>query len=493
MLGEYFALDAVTNKSDALDLLRVNDFEVIVAGERLEDGSGLELLGQLARNRPDMLRIFAAERERLKLLKGRLGPFGLFRTLSYPIEPRQLLAALSAAAGIEEEIPETETEEAATEAQAAAPAPRASAPTAVATSATRPSAEVTVTAPVRLRPAAAQTPVATPTPAARRATSSGRSANIPRAVSPASASERTPRQPTPQALAAASRLDIVTRPKAFPPPAGEPTPARSAFAVGAGVVLVLGGLFLAFKIFNTPDERIMTASQAGHHSAHFPPEVIKLVAETETAFQQDDYKTARTDVAALQQIAPDHPRLPFFESLLKRLEARQEGSKSSLHLFSRHTSAPSPAEASARAPAGLAPPAALALRRPGTPGPGDDSADRSFSGRTLEEAPPDIPQSLGTPLAAPTDTIEPHLIQRVNPEYPPAAERKGTEGSVEVSFTVSTDGRVSDVIIVSSEPSDVFDRAAVDAVRRWRYEPKKVGGVPVEAHLQARVQFKLGH
>src|SRR5262249_53544446 len=110
MLGEYFALDAVTNKSDALDLLRVNDFEVIVAGERLEDGSGLELWGERARTRPDMLRIFAADRERLKLLKGRLSPFGLFRTLSYPIEPRQLLAALSAAAG-EDEIPEIETEE----------------------------------------------------------------------------------------------------------------------------------------------------------------------------------------------------------------------------------------------------------------------------------------------------------------------------------------------------------------------------------------------
>ena len=59
--------------------------------------------------------------------------------------------------------------------------------------------------------------------------------------------------------------------------------------------------------------------------------------------------------------------------------------------------------------------------------------------------------------------------------------------------SVSPEGKVSDVIIVNSEPSDIFDRAAVDAVRRWRYEPKKVGGVPVEAHLQAVVQFKLSH
>jgi periplasmic protein TonB len=230
----------------------------------------------------------------------------------------------------------------------------------------------------------------------------------------------------------------------------------------------------------------MTATQAGQHGAHFPPEVIKLVADTENAFQQDDYKTARTDVAALQQIAPDHPRLPFFESLLKRLESRQEGSRSTLRLFSRHTSPPPPPPPPAPAAATEAP------RRPGTPVPGDDSA-RTFSGRTLEESPPEVPQAMGTPIASASDTVEPHLIQRVNPDYPPEAQRRGTEGSVEVSFTVTPDGKVSDVIIVDAEPSDIFDRAAVDAVRRWRYEPKKVGGVPVEAHMQARVQFKLAH
>ena len=463
-LGEYFSIDAVTNKSDALDLLRVNEFEVIVAGERLEDGSGLELLGQLARNRPDMLRIFAADRERLKLLKGRLGPFGLYRTLSYPIDLRQLLAALSAAAGIEEEVTEEEADAQTGAAAAGTPPPRAPGPAVP----TRPTAEVTVTAPVRLRP----------------------SSHTPRAAAPsAGASSRAPRQPTQQALATAHRLDIVAKPKAFPPPS-EPTPARSAFLVGAGVILVLGGLLLAFKIFNTPDEPIMTATQAGQRSAHFPPEVVKLVADTETAFQQDDYKTARTDVAALQQIAPDHPRLPFFESLLKRLESRtQEGSRSTTRLFSRlahsygHTSTP-PTPATTEAP-----------RRPGTPTPGEESA-RTFSGRTLEESvdtqqPPG--QALGTPIASASDTAEPQLIQRVSPEYPPEAARRGIEGSVGVTFTVSSDGKVSDIIIVNAEPSDIFDRAAVDAVRRWRYEPKKVGGVPVEAHLQARVQFKLAH
>src|SRR5579872_1486782 len=96
-LRESYSVDAVTTKAACLDLLRANTFEVIVATERLEDGSGLELLGQVAQRWPSMQRIFCAERERLKLLKGRLGPFNLFQTLSYPIDPERLLSVLSLA------------------------------------------------------------------------------------------------------------------------------------------------------------------------------------------------------------------------------------------------------------------------------------------------------------------------------------------------------------------------------------------------------------
>jgi DNA-binding NtrC family response regulator len=96
-LRELYTVDAVTNKGDCLDLLRSNTFEVIVATERLEDGSGLELLGTVAKKWPSVLRIFAADRRRLQLLKGRLGPFELFQTLTYPIDPDRLIATLSLA------------------------------------------------------------------------------------------------------------------------------------------------------------------------------------------------------------------------------------------------------------------------------------------------------------------------------------------------------------------------------------------------------------
>src|SRR3569833_1745779 len=102
-LRDPYTVDCVTNKGDCLDLLRSNTFEVIVATERLEDGSGLELLGTISKKWPSALRIFAADRQRLQLLRGRLGPFNIFQTLSYPIEPEKLIAALELAAAADQQ------------------------------------------------------------------------------------------------------------------------------------------------------------------------------------------------------------------------------------------------------------------------------------------------------------------------------------------------------------------------------------------------------
>lgn len=57
------------------------------------------------------------------------------------------------------------------------------------------------------------------------------------------------------------------------------------------------------------------------------------------------------------------------------------------------------------------------------------------------------------------------------PNYPPEALRSGTSGEVQVEFTVSADGSVSAARVVRANPARVFDREAVAAVRRWRFEP----------------------
>jgi len=93
-LSRAFEIDVATSKATCIDLLRANDFDVIVAGERLADGSGLELLSSVGQRWPNVLRVLSIEPERRALLKGRLGPFKLFETIPWPIEDDKLEAVL---------------------------------------------------------------------------------------------------------------------------------------------------------------------------------------------------------------------------------------------------------------------------------------------------------------------------------------------------------------------------------------------------------------
>lgn len=57
------------------------------------------------------------------------------------------------------------------------------------------------------------------------------------------------------------------------------------------------------------------------------------------------------------------------------------------------------------------------------------------------------------------------------PEYPTAALRTRQAGEVEVELTIGTDGSVTDARVIRAEPARVFDRAALAAVERWRFQP----------------------
>jgi protein TonB len=83
-------------------------------------------------------------------------------------------------------------------------------------------------------------------------------------------------------------------------------------------------------------------------------------------------------------------------------------------------------------------------------------------------------------------------IVRINPTYPPREQARGIEGWVQVQFTVTATGTVRDAIVVDSEPKSVFDAAALEAIGRWRYNPRVDGGVAVErVGLQTVIRFKL--
>lgn len=82
-------------------------------------------------------------------------------------------------------------------------------------------------------------------------------------------------------------------------------------------------------------------------------------------------------------------------------------------------------------------------------------------------------------------------LVRVEPQYPPQAAKRGLEGWVQLQFTVTTSGGVDDVVVVKSSNA-VFERAAMEAVRKWKYEPQMRGGAPVATSgLNVVLRFKL--
>lgn len=88
--------------------------------------------------------------------------------------------------------------------------------------------------------------------------------------------------------------------------------------------------------------------------------------------------------------------------------------------------------------------------------------------------------------------VEPVLIHRVDPEYPPIAQRAGISGEVVAQLLIGIDGRVEEVRNIEASKKGVgFERATEDAVRQWRYRPATKNGVKVRVWIQIKVNLTL--
>jgi protein TonB len=81
----------------------------------------------------------------------------------------------------------------------------------------------------------------------------------------------------------------------------------------------------------------------------------------------------------------------------------------------------------------------------------------------------------------------PALVKRVPPVYPPLAGTAQVQGVVILEATVGRDGRVEDVTVLRSAP--LLDRAAIDAVRQWIYDPLLLNGKAERFVLTVTVSF----
>lgn len=129
----------------------------------------------------------------------------------------------------------------------------------------------------------------------------------------------------------------------------------------------------------------------------------------------------------------------------------------------------------------------------------DKDAERLAPGpqaELVERAPPPAPPTV-TPPAAPVPpapvqavaTSAPTPIQMPPPDYPRRAWRRGEEGTVLVKVDVGTNGIPTSVGIARSSRSRALDRAALDAVRRWRFRPAMANGQPTTGSVVVPVEF----
>jgi protein TonB len=77
------------------------------------------------------------------------------------------------------------------------------------------------------------------------------------------------------------------------------------------------------------------------------------------------------------------------------------------------------------------------------------------------------------------------------PDYPESALSQKIAGSVLVQFTVDVNGETRDIRVLEANPPGVFDRAATNAIRRWRYNPPLVNGTPVQVPVKTLLRFEL--
>ena len=81
------------------------------------------------------------------------------------------------------------------------------------------------------------------------------------------------------------------------------------------------------------------------------------------------------------------------------------------------------------------------------------------------------------------------LVHRVDPRYPRLAASAGISGTVELRAIIGRDGGVRSVEVLSGSP--LLTRAAVAAVREWRYRPSLLNGQAVEVETLVTVRFIL--
>jgi periplasmic protein TonB len=101
-----------------------------------------------------------------------------------------------------------------------------------------------------------------------------------------------------------------------------------------------------------------------------------------------------------------------------------------------------------------------------------------------------VKREVPTKLSISSRLMVGNLLEKTMPQYPAIAKAAGVQGVVVLQATISQNGLIQNLRVISGPP--MLQRAAMEAVRSWRYKPYLLNGVPVEVETTINVVFNLG-
>lgn len=80
---------------------------------------------------------------------------------------------------------------------------------------------------------------------------------------------------------------------------------------------------------------------------------------------------------------------------------------------------------------------------------------------------------------------------QLRPLYPPRARVHRIEGWVDLEFTVTAEGNVTEIAVIAAYPDDIFTRNAIQAASRWSFQPGRMRNQAVPVRVRQRITFEL--
>ncbi len=103
--------------------------------------------------------------------------------------------------------------------------------------------------------------------------------------------------------------------------------------------------------------------------------------------------------------------------------------------------------------------------------------------------PPPSPPSPPAPATTIGSSVDPSSKRLNPPKYPPTEARQGVGGTVVLIITIDGQGNVLDVSVEKSSRNRNLDRAAMDAARKWKFNPEMQNGTGVTSRVRVPVDF----